>query len=103
MSSKLDKIVLTRAQDRRTKLSDEQIEEIRNLYSSGFTQKAIAGQFEVCQSTVAYIVSDKCRETLRNYRLNNPPKRRTREEAKLYMRDLRAYKRELLKTTRGEQ
>ena len=96
MPLKIDKLRLTRAQDRRTKLSDEQVAEIINLYSKGFTQKSIANKFGVRQNTISYIVSEKSKETLRNYRQENPPKRRTREEASLYMKDLRNYKKSLL-------
>lgn len=97
MPSKVDKLLLTRSQDRRAKLSDEQVEKIKELYSEGYTQKEIGKKFGVCQSTIGYIVSKKSKETLRNYRLENPPKRRTKEEAKLYMRDLRKYKKEIIK------
>lgn len=95
MPSKIDKFNLTRAQDRRAKLSDEQVEEIKDLYSKWHTPKEIAIKFGVCQHTISYIVSKKSRETLRKYRLKNPPKRRTREGSKLYMRDLRRYKKEI--------
>ena len=95
MPSKIDKLSLTRSQDRRCKLSDEQVERIKELYLEGYTQKEMGTKFGVCQSTIGYIVSNKSKETLRNYRLENPPKRRTKEEAKLYMRDLRQYKKEI--------
>ena len=102
MPSKIDKFFLTRSQDRRTKLSDEQVEEIKKLYSEGYTQKEIGKKFGVCQSTIGYIVSKKSKETLRNYRLENPPKRRTKEESKIYMRNLRKYKREIEEKNKNE-
>lgn len=56
MPLKIDKLRLTRAQDRRTKLSDEQVAEIINLYSKGFTQKSIANKFGVRQNTISFLV-----------------------------------------------
>jgi predicted transcriptional regulator len=97
MPSPIDKIVLTRKQDRRYKTTKEDCEEMRKLYKKGFTQKEIAKKFGVCQATVGYIVSEKVKATLHEYRQKNPPKRRTTEEAREYMRALREYKRKLSK------
>lgn len=92
-----DKIKLNRKQDRRARFTDEQVEEMRELYAKGYTQKVIAELYGTHQSTVGYIVSEKAHEHLAEYRKANPPKRRTTEESKIYMRDLRKYKRELMK------
>ena len=97
MASPIDKFNLNRAQSRRAKATDEDVAEMRRLYSKGLTQKAIAEMFNMSQSAVSYIVSLKARENLKKYRQKNPPKKRTREEAALYMRDLRKYKRDLIK------
>lgn len=97
MPSPVDSLNLNRAQSRRAKATDEDVAEMRRLYSKGITQKAIAEMFNMSQSAVSYIVSPKARETLRKYRQRNPPKRRTKEEAALYMRDLRKYKKDILK------
>ena len=96
MPSIVDKIRLNRNQDRRARFTGEEVQEMRELYEKGWTQKAIAELFGTRQSTVCYIVSEKSHEHLAEYRKANPPKRRTTEEAKLYMRDLRKYKKELL-------
>lgn len=96
MPSPIDKIVLTRNQDRRYKTTHEDCEEMRKLYKEGFTQKEIAKRFGVSQATVFYIVSEKSKTTLHEYRQKNPPKRRTTEEAREYMSALREYKRKLL-------
>lgn len=101
MTSRVDGFKLTRAQDRRAKVTDEDVEKIRSLYDKGTTQKALAEMFHVSQSAVSYIVSPKAHENLREYRLKNPPKRRTREENTLYKRDLRKYKKEILKNGNG--
>ncbi len=44
-----------------TKLTEEDVEEIRHLYSSAYelTQKDLAKQFNVHQSTISYIISNK--------------------------------------------
>ena len=102
MACKADRIRLNRSQDRRAKFTDEQVAEMRNLYAKGWTQKAIAELYGTHQSTVSYIVSELAHENLAKYRKENPPKRRTREEAKLYMRDLRKYKSTIHQPPKGE-
>lgn len=101
MTDRADGFRLTREQDRRAKTSDEQVAEIRALYDKGTTQKAIAEQFHISQSAVCYIVSPRASKQLREYRIENPPKRRTKDEAAAYMRSLRKYKREILKNGNG--
>lgn len=97
MASPIDKVRLTRKQDRRARFDDEQVKEMRELYAQGWTQKAIAERYGANQSTVCYIVSEYARDGLAKYRKINPPKRRTKEEACGYMRNLRQYKKDLLK------
>ncbi len=97
MAMPCDKIKLNRKQDRRARFTDEEVKEMRELYAKGWTQKVIAELFGTCQSTVGYIVSEKAHQHLAEYRKANPPKRRTTEESKIYMRDLRNYKKTLLK------
>jgi predicted transcriptional regulator len=93
--SKFDKIHLNREQDRRAKFTAEQVKEMRELYSKGYKQKEIAEIFKTRQSTVCYIVSDRARQHLAEYRKINPPKRRTTQESRKYARELRKYKKEL--------
>ncbi|MEE0944903.1 MAG: hypothetical protein UIM24_05600 [Clostridia bacterium] len=97
MATVVDKIKLSRNQDRRARFTDEQVEEMRKMYAKGYTQKAIAEIFGTRQSTICYIVSHKAYTRLAEYRKDNPPKRRTREESCKYMRNLRAYKKKLIK------
>ena len=97
MPSTVDKIKLARHQDKRARFNDEQVKKMRELYAEGCTQKEIADRYDTHQSTVSYIVSERAHKHLAEYRKTNPPKRRTKEEAKLYMRNLRKYKRTLLK------
>lgn len=96
MPSKVDKIKLTRKQDRRAKFDEEQVKEIRELYAKGYTQKAIAEIYGTNQSTISYIVSEKAHQHLAEYRKVNPPKRRTKAEARNYQKELRAYKAKIL-------
>lgn len=97
MPSKYDKVRLNRMQDRRSKVTDEQVLKMRKLYEAGTTQKAIATMYGISQSAVCYIVSQKAREHLKEYRKSNPPKRRTAEEMRIYVKDLRKYKKEIAK------
>ena len=98
MPSPYDKIKLTREQDRRARFTDADAEEIRKLYSEGWTQRAIAEKYGTCQSAVCYIVSDGAHKRLAEYRRENPPKRRTNEEAREYLKELRRYKRSLVES-----
>ena len=97
MPMRVDKIRLTRAQDRRAKVTEEQCEEMRALWSEGMLQREIAEEYGISQSAVSYIVSEQARENLRKYRRKNPPRRRTRQQANEYLRDLRNYKKQILK------
>lgn len=64
MPSITDKIRLNRKQDRRARFTDEEVNEMRELYAKGWTQKVIAEHFGTHQSTVGYIVSEKAHEHL---------------------------------------
>lgn len=103
MPSPIDKIRLTRAQDRRAKVTEEQCEEMRALYGEGIPQYVIAKKYGISQSAVSYIVSPKAHENLRKYRQINPPKRRTKEEARIYHRNLRNYKRQFYKAKKSSE
>lgn len=102
MSLNIDQIKIPEDKDLRKKVSAEIVRKIKLLYEKGNTQKSIAEEFGISQSAVCYIVSTKARENLRIYRQENPPKRRTKEESKLYMRNLRKRKREILDAARVE-
>ena len=97
MARHYDKIKLNRKQDRRARFTDDDVCRMRELYQKGYTQSVIAGLFGASRSTVSYIVSDGARQRLAEYKRLHPPKRRTAEEARVYMRDLRKYKRSLMK------
>lgn len=63
-----EKMKLKGLQDRRRKLSDEDIAEIKNLYVPHvFGAQRIANMFGVSKATILQIVSPHCRETRHNY------------------------------------
>ena len=103
MASKIDTYKLPREHDRRYRTSEEDAIKMQELYHMGFSQKVIADTFGISQSAVSYIVSDKAKASLAEYRRNNPPKRRTKTEAREYARALRAYKKELMERENDEQ
>ena len=86
--------------DKRRKLSEEQREEIFALSAKGYTDVELALQYNVARSTIYFIKrADKyadClkmnRENMKNY------EKRTPEEMRKYMRELRKRKRNLTET-----
>ena len=98
MASKFDSIRLTREQDRRYKLSEEQIAEMRRLYADGVNGPELSRRFGVSANCVYYHVNDdrkaKARASMKEYNLVRPP--RPRAERTAYARELRSYKRKLL-------
>ena len=97
MPSEIDKVKLTREQDRRYKLSVSDVERIKLLHSEGITKTQLAREFGVSLSTVRYYLSDNVRErrlaAMREYNLVRPARDKERRNA--YMRELRAYKKKL--------
>lgn len=102
MPSKIDTYKLPRKHDRRCRTSDEDVIMMRQLYTAGITQKAIADAFGISQSAVSYAVSDVAKANLAEYRRRNPSKRRTKEEARDYARSLRAYKKDLIEKEKND-
>lgn len=100
MASKIDAVRLTREQDRRYKLSVEDVELMRSLYRSGETKSALARRFGVAINTVRCYLSDEEREkslaAMREYSRIRAP--RNKEYRARYMRELREYKKGLSKT-----
>lgn len=66
MPRKSDKIKLPSEYDRRRKLSDEDYENIKNLYASGMSQRAIGRLYKVDHTTIAIIVNPKVKERIHN-------------------------------------
>lgn len=90
MPYKSEKIKLKGLQDRRRKLSDEQREEILQLYKTG------AEKYGVSKGTIGNIVSEVRKNSLRSYRKANWSNykldKKTRNE---YTKNWRRYKQKL--------
>jgi predicted transcriptional regulator len=96
LPSKIDKYKLSREHDRRCKVSEEEVIKIQELYFMGFGQQVIADTFGISQQAVSYLVNDRSRANLADYRRWNPPKNRSKAEAREYSKALRAYKKKLI-------
>lgn len=97
MPSKYDAVRLDIADDRRYRTTEEDRRRMCELYSEGWTQKEIAMEYGVAQSTVGYIVSPKSKETRDEYAKMHPRKTRSREDHRRYMKELRDRKRDIEK------
>lgn len=102
MPSKIDKYKLPREHDRRCKTSEEEVIKMQELYYLGFSQRVIADTFGLSQSAVSYVVSDKAKSSLANYRRRHPSRNRTKDEAREYAKELRAYKKQLIEQDNTE-
>lgn len=99
MPYKSEKIKLKGLQDRRKKLTDEQREEIKKLYSTGcYSLNGLAKRFEVSKKTILLIVNKDSAEKAKQYRKENWKEwQRTGEEWNEIVRKTRRYKQELYK------
>lgn len=97
MPRKSEKLKLSETQDRRRKLTDEQKQEIRDLYATGlFSLNNLAKRFEVSKSTILLIVNPNSAERVKRYRKENWKNwQRTGEEWNKIIREHRQYKQEL--------
>ena len=97
MPYKSEKIKLKGTQDRRRKLTDEDIEQIKALYiPHEFGAKKIADMFGVSKRTIQIIVSPQCKETIQKYNTEHwREHQRKGEEWAKTIRDHRRYKQEL--------
>ena len=60
MPYKAEKIKLSREQDRRVKLSDEEREEIREKYATGcYSQRGLAAEYHVSRRLISFILDDE--------------------------------------------
>ena len=94
-----ENIPLTREQDRRVKLSDEQRKEIREKYAEGlYSQRKLAAEYGISRRLVCFIVHPekeiKCREQYKERRKDGRYKE-TKEKRAALQRNLRRYKQEL--------
>lgn len=97
MPYKSEKIKLSEHQDRRRKLTDDQKEQIRQIYATGVCgTRPLAKQFGVSRSTISVIVNPKRAEAVKqrskeHWRDYRPSK----EEWAATIREHRRYKQEL--------
>lgn len=97
MPYKSEKIKLKGLQDRRRKLSDEQREEILQLYKTGnWSWSTLAEKYGVSKGAIGNIVSEVRKNSLRSYRKANWSNykldKKTRNE---YTKNWRRYKQKL--------
>lgn len=96
MPYKSDAIRLSGLQDRRRKLTDAEIAEIRKLYAAGQgSYRSLADRYHVSKDTIARLVNPAREEWLRQYRKDNWRKYTDREKLTESVRNLRRYKHEL--------
>lgn len=99
MPYKIEKIKLQGLQDRRKKLTDEQREEIKNLYGTGlYSLNGLAKRFNVSKKTILLIVNEESAERARQYRKENWKEwKGTKEEHREAIKKTRKYKHQLYK------
>lgn len=99
MPYKAEKIKLKGLQDRRKKLTDEQREEIRELYGTGhYSLNGLAKKFDVSKKTILLIVNDESAKKAKQYRKEHWKEwHRTGEEHNEAIKKTRKYKYELYK------
>ena len=99
MPYKSEKIKLKGLQDRRRKLTDEQREEIKNLYGTGcYSLNDLAKKFNVSKKSILLIVNKESEEKAKQYRKEHWKEwHRTGEEHNEASRKTRQYKQSLYK------
>lgn len=98
MPYKSEKLKLKGLQDRRKRLTDEQREEIKNLYATGFySLNDLAKKFGCSKKTVLLIVNKDSAERAKQYRKEHWKEwQRTGEEWNEIVREHRKYKQSLM-------
>ena len=99
MPYKSEKIKLSRSQDRRIKLTDEQREEIKEKYATGlYSQRALSREYGVSRRLIPFVLDDtkyqKCKEQFKEHKADGRYKPDRKEWAKT-MRKHRHYKQKL--------
>lgn len=98
MPYKSEKIKLKGLQDRRKRLTDEQREEIKNLYGTGcYSLNGLAKRFEVSKKTILLIVNSDSAEKAKQYRKEHWREwQSTKEEHREAIKKTRRYKQSLM-------
>ena len=99
MPYKSEKIKLKGLQDRRKRLTDEQRNEIRELYGTGqYSLNNLADRFNVSKKTILLIVNKDSAEKAKQYRKEHwKDWKQTKEEHNESIKKTRRYKHELYK------
>jgi hypothetical protein len=99
MPSKYENIKLQGLQDRRRKLTDEQKEEMKNLYETGnWSLRLIGIKFGVSKSAAALVCNPARAEAMRQYQKENwRDRKKSNEENAEAVRRSRQYKQTLYK------
>lgn len=97
MPYKSEKIKLSEKQDRRIKLTNEQREEIKKLYNTGFySLNNLAKKFEVSKKTILLIVNEESALKAKQYRKEHWKEwQRKGEEHNEAIKNTRRYKQSL--------
>lgn len=97
MPYKAEKMKLKGLQDRRKRLTDEQREEIRELYGTGlYSLNDLAKKFNVSKKTVLLIVNDESAKRAKEYRKEHWKEwKSTKEEHREAIKKTRRYKHKL--------
>lgn len=96
MPYKSSSIRLTGLQDRRRKLTDEEIDVIRHRYKNGQgSHRSLAREFGVSKDTIARLVNPDRDAYIRAYRKEHWRNYADREKLTASVRELRRYKQEL--------
>lgn len=101
MPYKSEKMKLSKEQDRRIKLTDEQREEIRHKYSTGlYSQRKLAEEYNVSRRLITFILDEekakRAKELLKERKADGRYKP-TKEEWAETIREHRQYKHRLYK------
>lgn len=98
MPYKSEKIKLPKELDRRVKLTDQQREEIKDLYGTGcYSLNGLAKQFGVSKKTILLIVNEESAERARQYRKEHWKEfQGTKEEHREAIKKTRHYKQSLM-------
>lgn len=99
MPYKSEKMKLSKEQDRRIKLSDEQKEEIRNKYATGlYSQRGLAIEYHVSRRLISFVLDDekakRAAEQLKQRRADGRYKP-SKEQWAATMKEHRQYKQRL--------
>lgn len=99
MPYRSEKIKLTREQDRRIKLTEEQREEIRSKYASGlYSQRKLAAEYNVSRRLITFVLDDnkyqRAREQFKERKADGRYKQ-SKEEWAAVQREHRRYKQSL--------